>query len=880
MSSSPFELFRRNLKPLMVLLTLLAIFAFVVLPSLEVYMRQNANLGGQSTTLASYDGGEYDVTKVSYFTRQHYLTVQFLHQLAEITIARGGSPRVSGFQYDTEQNAIQSLGINSSPSDQNSVLTMRFAAEAKQANLDLDDTAIRSWLTAFTDGRLSDAEINGVLQTATRNQLGQFHLYEQLRSQLLSEAFNRKVMAGLAVDGRPIVPPAQQWELFLRLNRRAVADAYAVNVSEFIEQTSDRPSAQEITRVYEDGKARFPDDQSPLPAFRRPYVANIQYLAGSLDAFIDREIENISEEQLRAEYQRRLEGGDFRMPEQPVPPLQEQPAALDPPAEAPATPAEPAEADAAEPADAADAADMNAAQAPPAETAAPATSEQPAAAEQPALPAAVEETPAAPALETPADTPAATEPAAPQPDDSQPQPSAPAPAEAPPAADTPAADTDSPAPAESPEPAEPAEPADAEEPAAEPATDDEAPSLEGPAPTESSLLLPLAPQPAAVMLVAARAQEEEAATETAEPADQPAAAETPADATPAADEPAADEPAAAAEEQPAAAATEPASETPEQPAAPERTQPFEEVRDQIARSLALEAASTKLEAAMGEAEKVMRTYFNELAIAGPHADRRPQLPDLRALAERLGLSYSETGLLDARQLQDQPIVNSFGRGEGMQRGNSFLQTMYIDRPALFSPVRTEDAPARVSYVAWKIDERAASIPTLEEARDEVILAIRTAEARKLARAQAEKLAKDFNSSEQPVRELIPEERSSLLFESLGPFSWMNSFGFGMQPFMGNVPELDNVGEAFMRQVFNSELNHWGVAGNAPESVFYVVRPTEFSPSTDELHQRFSQLIQRFQASTLAVEEVLQIRDGFYQALDKRTGFRWNEEYQE
>jgi len=95
--------------------------------------------------------------------------------------------------------------------------------------------------------------------------------------------------------------------------------------------------------------------------------------------------------------------------------------------------------------------------------------------------------------------------------------------------------------------------------------------------------------------------------------------------------------------------------------------------------------------------------------------------------------------------------------------------------------------------------------------------------------------------------------------------------------MGNVPELDRVGEAFMRQVFTSEREQWGVAPNAPETVFYVVRPTEFSPSTDELYQRFSQMIQRFQASTLAVQEVIQVRDGFYEALDKKTGFKWNEE---
>jgi hypothetical protein len=98
----------------------------------------------------------------------------------------------------------------------------------------------------------------------------------------------------------------------------------------------------------------------------------------------------------------------------------------------------------------------------------------------------------------------------------------------------------------------------------------------------------------------------------------------------------------------------------------------------------------------------------------------------------------------------------------------------------------------------------------------------------------------------------------------------------MQAFMGNVPELDNVGEDFMRQVFNSPQGEWNVAPNAPQSVFYVVRPVEFSPSTDELYQRFSQMIQRFQASMLAVQEVQGVRDGFYEAVDEKTGLEFNE----
>jgi hypothetical protein len=800
MSSSPFELFRRNLKPLMVLLTLLALISFVILPSVAMYQQRNAGMAGSETRLASYDGGNFDAAKVGYFTRAHYMMVQSLAQLAEITISKGGTPRVANFQYNEQAKQIANLGINSQPSDATSVRTMMFAAEAKKAGLDLDDTAIQSWLAAFTDGRLSDAEINGVLADATRNQMGQFQLYEQVRTHLLSEAFQRQAMSGLAVNNRPIVTPAQQWELFLRLNRQAKADAFAVRVADFVAQTSDKPPATEINRVYQEGKDRFPDEQSSLPAFRRPYTANFEILTGSLEEFIQRELPNFSEEQLRQEYQRRLDGGDFKMPELPP----EEPAPAEPgdkPAEPADKPAEPGD----KPAD------------PPAEKPADPPADKPAEpADKPAEPA-----------EKPADAPA-DKPAEP----------AEKPADAP--ADKPV------------EPAEkPAEPAD--KPADEPA----------PKPEENGAIAPKA-----VLLVAAKAQE------AADPAKPDAPAEKPADA-PAekpADAPAAEKPAdAPAAEKPADAAAEKPAETP----AP-KLRPFEDVRDEVARSLALPPAREKLDRAITEVDKVMRSYFNAKAIAGNDPAKQPARPDLKKLAEGVGMTHSETGLRDARQVQDLPIARSFGLGSGMQRGNGFLQTMYIDQPPAFSPLRTVDDQAGASFVSWKTEEKAASIPTLAEATDEVIAAIRFAEARKLAKAYAEKMAAEFNKSDKPVAELVTENQKPLLFEKLGPFSWMNSFGFGMQAFIGNVPQLDNVGEDFMRAVFTGEPNRWGVAPNMSESVYYAVRPTEFSPSTEELHSRFTQLIQRLQASSLAVEEVVKIRDGYYEALDKKTGFKWNE----
>ena len=63
MSNSPFEIFRRNLKPLMVLLTGLALFAFVVLPVMDTYMRSGA-AGTSDAVVASYGSTKLTQSRV------------------------------------------------------------------------------------------------------------------------------------------------------------------------------------------------------------------------------------------------------------------------------------------------------------------------------------------------------------------------------------------------------------------------------------------------------------------------------------------------------------------------------------------------------------------------------------------------------------------------------------------------------------------------------------------------------------------------------------------------------------------------------------------------------------------------------------------------
>jgi hypothetical protein len=191
---------------------------------------------------------------------------------------------------------------------------------------------------------------------------------------------------------------------------------------------------------------------------------------------------------------------------------------------------------------------------------------------------------------------------------------------------------------------------------------------------------------------------------------------------------------------------------------------------------------------------------------------------------------------------------------------------------LYAPLRTADDQSGKRYVSWKTAETAAYTPKLEEVRDEVIMYIRMQEARKLAQARADELAKKAAASDKPLADLIPEDKKANLYTGLGPFSWLDQLGF-QGATIGNVPELDSVGPAFMKAVFDTKLQGYGVALNQPQRVVYVVKPTSFEPSIDELRRRFREPTGRMMATFIGGSENNDVIQGFYKAIDEETGYK-------
>ncbi|MEM8667931.1 MAG: hypothetical protein AAGG48_10470 [Planctomycetota bacterium] len=801
MSTSPFEIFRRNLKPLMVALTGLALFAFVVLPVLDSAMRRDAG-SGTDGVVASFGSTDLNRARVENFTRNHNSTVNFLLDLAQQTIDRGGSPKTAGFSYDAQAGQIRQLGINQDPSFNGTIRSFMLANEAKKLGFELDDSSLQVWLSGFTDGLFSNGEIDSMLMQATQNQMGRPHLYEQLRTHLLANIFLTRGFSGLSQGSgqfsRPLMTPEEEWTNFLKLSRNAVVTAYGIDVNDYMERTNSSPSEEEVSAVYEEGKDRFPSPLSPEPGFRVPYKASFEYVVANVDKFIDEEVAKLDEADIRAEYAKRLAGGDFQLPSTGIPESTPEDSTENP--EGDSMPEENGEGEGDETTD------------PPAdgssEDAAGESSEEESANEknaeggQPKTNSENTESENAGSNESTESDPAGE-------------------AESTESGEGPSGDDQSSiqnsnavrlviaqeAENESGEPQE-----STEEEATEPETKEEASTEEPTTTPESS---------------------EDASTE--EPT-QEGEAETEAEGS----------------QDPESPASDTVEEKPEEPEDELRVETYEEVRDEIAREMATPAAEGRINIALSDLMNQMTKYGKRVRIAT--ADEETKKPDIKALAEQYGLDYEKIGPYDQRTItEDQEPIAESSEPDMTGMGTTFLMTMYgfnngqfSQAPErLFAPVRTVDPGRNRQYVSWKIEEAEAYVPTEEEARSEIVFAIRQREARKFAEEAAEAIAKQIREGK-PLAEIVPADRKDQIIDATEPFSWMRSFGF-QGAFLNDVTyrvgedtESLGLGEDFMEDVFASKTNDVIVAGNNAKSTYYVVQPTRFEPAIEELRRRFNQ----------------------------------------
>lgn len=338
------------------------------------------------------------------------------------------------------------------------------------------------------------------------------------------------------------------------------------------------------------------------------------------------------------------------------------------------------------------------------------------------------------------------------------------------------------------------------------------------------------------------------AAETPPAADKPTATDPPAREAPAAEKPADEKPAepAAGEEkpaEPAAAEEKAAEEKPEEI----KYQPLEKVRDLIRDNLAGNKANEKMAKTFEELQGVMRRFADDRDIYNARKEKtgKPPVFPFEELAKQHGLEAKSLDMVTATEAADTDIgkVNRITMASSFNiRRQPFNEFAFADSLVTYRPEAGQDDENN-GYLYWKTDEKAAYVPTLEQIRDQVVLAWKSIQARELARKRAEELATQARAANKPLTEVFAAQKDLPVTES-DWFSWLTTGAVPLDPTGGQprISEVEGVtypDDDFMKAVFHLNAGEVAVAPNHPQAIYYVVRLAEYERPLDELRNDFA-----------------------------------------
>ncbi len=722
----------------------------------------------------------------------------------------------------------QVMGRSVEGPEAEAVETMVLAERAKQMGLVITDQMINDLIKQVSGDNLTPAEVQAVVQNLQpQRPVSVPKLFDALRTELLASKYRDLFAQSLAE-----IPPAQRFEYYSRLNRRAKAEVMQLAVADFVGQVAD-PSESELKTFYEKYKDQLPDPTSPEPGFKEPRRASFQYFKGNVDQLTEKLKDQVTEEEIKKYYEDNKR--NFIVTN-----FDDVPADMENANEEPNA-AKEGEAPSEKPAD----------EKPVGETKSAA---EPEPKEESAKPQE-EESPEPKAEDTPELS------------------SEDKPAEEPPSEPDSSGDQNKDEPAESPQAAvrqpngvfrgagqkfrfvkavlqgDDAQGEDASE------TNDEA---------------PIEPEPA-----------------DSKPAETPSAEEKPADAAeskPAANETPADQPAEEkpVEEKPAA---DHGDEIVAEPPVPEGPQyePLEKVQDTIRETLARERAAEQLSEQFDALSAKMRRFTDDHDI---YITDKPLNPDAVAptpldfaqLASGKDVEALELKSVTPLQAAKEDIGKSFRVVQdpnGGARTVAFVDFAFADRLPTYKPEIDRDNENNY-YLFWKTQEEPSYVPPLDQIHDEVVRTWKMVKARDLARKRAEEYVQQAKSQNQTLEELFGKQPDFKVTQT-SPFSWLTLGNVPAQP--GSIPRLsevegvDQAGPDFMKTVFGLQPGGLGVATNVPQDLVYVVRVIDYEPSGEQLRDDFArENPSRYMAA--AREDQFQIYENWIADLNKEADVKW------
>lgn len=283
--------------------------------------------------------------------------------------------------------------------------------------------------------------------------------------------------------------------------------------------------------------------------------------------------------------------------------------------------------------------------------------------------------------------------------------------------------------------------------------------------------------------------------------------------------------ATASQEKPADPAANP---TEEKPAAPqEEFRPLTEVAENIRRDIAAPTAEKAYNDEIQKAETELRALWKKVNL-GEGKINKEELKkfDFEAFAAKHQFT------LGSIPLSPPDVVQKDKDGLGGFPG--FLdQAFFTDRSLLYEPrtIRNQFMVSAETYIYWRTEQKDEFEPKFAECQEDLENAYRYRKAKELAKEDAKKKAAEVKVGK-TLKDTFPKENVLVT----GEFTYTTPFSRGR---VGQIPEIPNAGETFMKEVFKLQPGQATSIAQADEAQFYVVYLSKYGFTEKELREQFA-----------------------------------------
>jgi hypothetical protein len=301
--ASPFRIFRKYQKTLLVVAGVILMFVFVIGDSLVAYLGGRPPGSGDvnrdaAAVAVTWNGGKLTNQELDQLVMRRRIVNSFLQGVHDAGVR-------SSILAGIEPRELRVQPIGGQQTERSVVTTQLFADAARDAGIRVSDEAIVAYLDELGRNRVSREEMRAMLQQAGGGRIPPQYMMDALREELLAHSYLASHLFAFRT-----VTPQQGYEDWLRVNDRVVVEAAAVPAESFVVDVPD-PTDAELKAFFDEHKEREPQPDligqmelpSPIPGFRIPRKIDVQYIQAEYDPFLANVENEITEEEITKYYE-------------------------------------------------------------------------------------------------------------------------------------------------------------------------------------------------------------------------------------------------------------------------------------------------------------------------------------------------------------------------------------------------------------------------------------------------------------------------------------------------------------------------------------------------------------------------------------------------